>query len=275
MARNGRPRAASFPLWLVVVPVATPILLGVVLAALWRGEWSPSRLREKLEVVRRDNDRLDRELATARGGMESARRALRLPEKERQSLAELAGVGGAEPPPVEARLPDVDEMIAKARRIRQGYDAMGTWFETHPSQTGRLPTIRPVASTWPVVESFGRERDPYTGQVSEYPGVAWSVPEGTPVWATGAGTVSSVGNQGRWGRYVEIRHDNRCLTFYGHLSRVDVREGETVVRGQVVGLSGRTGMVMGPRMAYAVLLDGDPVDPSGFLLPEDLKTSSR
>lgn len=272
LSRDGTPRTAKIPLWLVVVPVAVPVVLGIVIALLWNGEWSPARMRQRLDAMRRENERIDRELSTARGGMDAAVRALRIPEKEKVSVRELAGLPGEEPARADdGSIPDVGAMIAGARRIRQGYDAMERWFEMHPAETGRLPTIRPVNSTWPLVEGFGPVLDPFTGQKVAFPGLAWNVPVGTPVWATGAGSVSAIGNSGRWGRYVEIRHDGRCMTFYANLSRVDVHEGETVIRGQVLGLSGESGKITGPRLSYAVFLDGEAVDPTGFLLPEQAR----
>jgi murein DD-endopeptidase MepM/ murein hydrolase activator NlpD len=270
LAGDGRPRAFQVPLWLLVLPLVVPLLLALALAVLWSGDWSPSRLRDRLDAVTREDERLDRELSTARGGMELARKALRMSDKERQSVEDLSGMTRApEEGEVARPIPDVGAMIASARRIRSGYDAMQTWFESHPSETGRLPTIRPVPSSWPLVEDFGTELDPFTGQEIEFPGMAWSVPVGTPVWATGAGTVVAVGTQGRWGKYIEIRHDPRCVTFYAHLSRIDAKEGETLVRGQVVGLSGESGKVTAPQLVYAVFLDGEAVDPAAFLLPEN------
>lgn len=276
LSGDGTPRTARIPLWLVLAPVVAPMVLAVVLALLWNGEWSPARLREKLDALERGNERINRKLTTANRGVEAARKALRIPDRDRLSIRELAGLPQEEEVvEAEERVPDVAEMIAKARGIRVGYEAMEKWFETHPAETGRLPTIRPVSADHPLVEDFGTMLDPFTGQEIEFPGLSWSVPVGTPVWATGAGTVAATGTQGRWGKFVEIRHDKRCLTFYAHLSRIDVKEGDAVGRGQVVGLSGESGKVTGSQLTYAVYLDGEPVDPAAFLLPEDSRVVSK
>jgi murein DD-endopeptidase MepM/ murein hydrolase activator NlpD len=275
LSEDGKPRTVKIPLWAVFAPVGLLLAVAVLLGVLWSGPWSPPRLRDRLDRLERGNQRLDRELLTARKGLEEVSTAVRMSDKEKERVRELAGMPkdtGTTPSLDEGEgLPDVGKMLQEARRIREGYDAMEDWFQRHPSETGRLPTIRPVRADEPLVEQFGPVLDPFTGQHIEFPGLSWSTPLGTPVWATGAGTVVSVGFQARWGKYVEIRHDERCVTFYGHLSRVDVEEGATVVRGQVLGLSGESGKVTGPQVTYAVFMDGEPTDPRSFLLPEQPK----
>ena len=270
LSEEGTPRTAKIPLWVVLAPALVLFLVAITLGVLWNGPWSPDHLRERLDQMERSNQSLDRELRTASKGLETARSSANMTTKDRDFVRGLAGIPVADDTDVEEseRVPDVGEMLEKAHRIRAGYDEMIDWFRKHPAQTGRLPTIRPVEADKPLAEQFGSVLDPFTGQHIEYPGLSWSTPVGTPVWATGAGTVVAVGTQARWGKYVEIRHDERCLTFYGHLSRIDVKEDETVARGQVLGLSGASGKVTGPQVSYAVFLDGEPVDPTSFLLPE-------
>lgn len=271
LSEERTPRTAKIPLWVVLAPALALLLVAIALVVLWNGPWSPDHLRERLDQMERSNQSLDRELKTAGKGLEMARSSARMTEKETESVRGLAGIPKVDDTDAEESegVPDVGEMLEKARRIRTGYDAMIDWFRKHPAETGRLPTIRPVPADKPLAEQFGSVLDPFTGQNIDYPGLSWSTPVGTPVWATGAGKVVAVGTQARWGKYVEIRHDQRCLTFYGHLSRVDVEEDETVARGQVLGLSGTSGKVTGPQVSYAVFLDGEPVDPMSFLLPED------
>ena len=270
LSGEGIPQTAKIPLWVVLAPALVLVLIAITLGVLWSGPWSPDHLRERLDQMERHNQSLDRELRTASKGLELARSSSHMTGKYLDFVHGLAGTPKLEDTvgDVGEGVPDVNEMLDKAHRIRAGYDAMIDWFRKHPAETGRLPTIRPVEADKPLAEQFGTVLDPFTGQNIEYPGLSWSTPVGTPVWATGAGKVVAVGTQARWGKYVEIRHDERCLTFYGHLSRIDVKEDEIVARGQVLGLSGSSGKVTGPQVSYAVFMDGDPVDPTSFLLPE-------
>ena len=276
---NERPRVLRIPLWIVAVPLATVTGLGIALQLLWNSPWSPQRLRERLDLTLAKNARIQSELQRGESGLLEARKAIQLEPTERDRLRGLAGIRPSKADTLlpstglfgRDSVPDVGALLAKARGIRQGYDQMIDWFQRHPAELGRLPTIRPIHANHPTVGDFGKQTDPFTGQSMTFPGLTWEVPLGTPVWATGAGSVISAAEQPRWGKYVEIRHDDRVITIYAHLSRLDVKEGESVSRGQVVGLSGQSGRVIAPAVFYAVFLDGDAIDPADFLLPESQK----
>jgi len=273
MSNEGRPKVLRVPLAFFWVPLLVLCLLTLVLAILWRSPWSPQRLGDGLAHLERENERLERQVRTAEQGMEISRASTRLTEPAWNEVLELAGMASVsrrDPGAKRTEVVDVEGMLAVARAIRSGYDSSLGRISLRPAGVGKLPTIRPVRSGNPLVESFGPSVDLYTGQEMVVPGLSWGVPEGTPVWATGAGTVVEVGQMPRWGRFVKIQHDERCQTFYSHLSRIDVEEDEVVVRGQVIGVSGSSGKTTGPRLFYAVFLDGNAVDPRSFLLPETL-----
>jgi len=273
---NERPRVLRIPLWIVAAPPLVVVALAMALRVVWDSPWSPRTLRDRMERSRSRNERVQAELERGEAGLSAARKAIRLDRAELERLRGLAGQGAAaRDSAAKARgifagdsVPDVGRLLSQARSIRQGYDQMIEWFQRHPAEVGRIPTIRPVHADRAQVGDFGTQTDPFTGQSMEFPGATWAVPVGTPVWATGAGTVVAAGDLPRWGKYVKIRHDDRVITFYAHLSRVDAKEGESVGRGQVVGLSGQSGKVIAPAVFYAVFLDGDPIDPHDFLLPE-------
>jgi murein DD-endopeptidase MepM/ murein hydrolase activator NlpD len=271
----GRPKVLRIPLWIVLAPILAVAILGATLQILWNSPWSPSRLRDQLAITSAKNERLRLELERGEAGLSAARKAIQLDAAERDRLRALAGIQSA-PSGANQRsglfsrdsVPDVGGLLARAKTIRQGYDQMIDWFQKHPGELGRLPTIRPVRADHPLVGDFGRQTDPFTGQAVSFPGLTWAVPVGTPVWATGAGTILAVGDQPRWGKYVEIRHDDRVVTVYTHLSRIDVKPDASVNRGQVIGLSGQSGKVIAPALFYAVFLDREAIDPTEFLLPE-------
>jgi murein DD-endopeptidase MepM/ murein hydrolase activator NlpD len=88
---------------------------------------------------------------------------------------------------------------------------------------------------------------------------------GDPVRATADGTVAAAGWSGGYGRVVDIDHHNGLSTRYGHLSSIDVRVGQTVKTGQIVGKVGSTGRSTGPHLHYETRLRGEAVDPQKFL----------
>ena len=90
-------------------------------------------------------------------------------------------------------------------------------------------------------------------------------PYGSDIRATAAGRVVHAGWMGGYGQMVEIDHGNGLATRYGHMSQVDVDEGDEVKAGEVIGHVGSTGRSTGPHLHYEVRVDGVAVDPSRYL----------
>ena len=106
--------------------------------------------------------------------------------------------------------------------------------------------------------SFGRGYEFHSG-------IDITAPQGSKVLATADGVVEFAGWYGDYGKTVIIRHPSGYLTLYGHLSQVDVKEGQKVKAGDVVGRVGSTGRSTGPHLHYEVIKGNKPVDPSRFL----------
>ena len=83
--------------------------------------------------------------------------------------------------------------------------------------------------------------------------------------APAAGVVALAGPRGEYGNSVTLDHGNDVRSLYGHLSRVLVKPGERVEKGQVIGLTGSTGRSTGPHLHYEVQVKGHPVNPRSFL----------
>jgi murein DD-endopeptidase MepM/ murein hydrolase activator NlpD len=88
---------------------------------------------------------------------------------------------------------------------------------------------------------------------------------GEPVYATAAGRVTNAGRDGGYGNMVEIDHGYGLATRFGHLSEIDVKVGQTVRIGQVIGKIGSTGRSTGPHLHYETRINGEPVNPQKFL----------
>ena len=123
--------------------------------------------------------------------------------------------------------------------------------------------VRPVNGRFTSGFGAGRGRYPHAG-------VDWAVPVGTPVKAALAGTVLGRQPVGRTGRYVFLSHPGGRNTYYGHLSRPMVSAGDSVAKGQVIGLSGNTGRSTGPHLHFETWTGGKPVNPLKYMggLPE-------
>lgn len=129
----------------------------------------------------------------------------------------------------------------------------------------RVPLRKPVEGEMDLSSTFGVRTDPFLHIAAMHTGLDFRGDTGDPVHATAAGTVASAGWSGGYGRMVEIDHGNGLSTRYGHLSEIDVKVGDDVRIGQVVGRIGSTGRSTGPHLHYETRIDGDAVDPQKFL----------
>ena len=106
---------------------------------------------------------------------------------------------------------------------------------------------------------------------SPHAGLDVAVASGTPVKASAQGQVLAVGDYFFNGKTVFVDHGNGLITMYCHLERIDVRTGEAVSKGQLLGLSGKTGRATGPHLHWSVVLNGAMVDPELFIPAKDLQ----
>lgn len=126
----------------------------------------------------------------------------------------------------------------------------------------------PIANPAPgnrISSGFGNRRDPIIGKSAFHAGIDLALKTGTPVHATGSGTVISAGRNGGYGNMVEIRHANGLSTRYAHLSRIYVKTGQKVVAGEKIAASGSTGRSTGPHLHYEVRDGKNAVNPMTWL----------
>lgn len=128
-----------------------------------------------------------------------------------------------------------------------------------------VPYRKPVIGEVEFTSGFGVRSDPFLGRPAMHTGLDFRAATGDPVRVTAYGKVVSAGWSGGYGRMIEVDHGNGLATRYGHLSEINVRVGEIVKIGQVVGLVGSTGRSTGPHLHYETRIDGEAVDPQKFL----------
>ncbi len=126
-----------------------------------------------------------------------------------------------------------------------------------------------LPSAWPIngrlMAGFGVRSDPFSGEGEMHTGVDISAPQGTPVHATADGIVAHAGWNGGYGRCVIIDHGNNYQTWYAHLSRLEVIEGQEIRQGEVLGEVGTSGRSTGAHLHYEVRIGSTPVNPYRFL----------
>ncbi|MGA7072325.1 peptidoglycan DD-metalloendopeptidase family protein [Bradyrhizobium sp.] len=128
-----------------------------------------------------------------------------------------------------------------------------------------VPYRKPVVGEVEFTSGFGIRTDPFLGRPAMHTGLDFRAAAGDPVRATANGKVASAGWAGGYGRMVEIDHGNGLSTRYGHLSEINVKVGDVVKIGQVIGAVGSTGRSTGPHLHYETRIDGEAVDPQKFL----------
>lgn len=127
------------------------------------------------------------------------------------------------------------------------------------------PTYLKPISGGRLSSSFGRRNAPTKGASTYHKGVDWATPVGTAVMASCGGTVARAGWGSGYGYVVYINHPDGRQTRYGHLSKVLVKQGQTVSQGQKIALSGNTGRSTGPHLHFEILVGGSQVDPFKYM----------
>ncbi|MBE7366300.1 M23 family metallopeptidase [Ramlibacter pallidus] len=127
-----------------------------------------------------------------------------------------------------------------------------------------LPTQHPL-STGGAGSNFGWRIDPFTGRSALHTGLDFQADTGTPILAAAGGVVVASEHHFAYGNMVEIDHGNDLITRYAHASKLLVKKGDLVKRGQQVAQVGNTGRSTGPHLHFEVLVQGVPQDPQKFL----------
>lgn len=130
---------------------------------------------------------------------------------------------------------------------------------------GKLLMDRPVDENSYVSSVFGRRIDPFTGRRARHEGIDFSGEMGAPILAAENGVVLSVSRHPQYGNSLIIDHGNGLTTRYAHASRLLVKQGDLVKRGQPVAEIGSTGRSTGPHLHFEVLKNGVPQNPLNYL----------
>ena len=147
-----------------------------------------------------------------------------------------------------------------------------SWKKLDQLQDGviAVPSDKPIPSGVEFTSGYGVRSDPFGRGRAMHAGIDLSGPQGTPIYATADGTITEAGwNSGGYGNLVKVDHGRGIETRYGHLSKMTVRAGERVTRGQLIGRMGSTGRSTGSHLHYEVRIDGRAVNPIPFMKSTD------
>ena len=203
---------------------------------------------------------------------------------EEFNFREKPGRGGAEPSGARVRefgVKEFEQMLdVLARDVEHRADYLNVVESSlmrDRVQARLLPTSQPVAVGYNA-SSFGWRFDPFNGRSTFHEGIDFAAPTGTPIAAAAGGVVITSEYHYQFGNMLEVDHGNGIISRYAHASRLLVRVGDIVRRGQHVADIGATGRATGAHLHFEVLVAGVQQDPSKFLAAgaaQALKTAQK
>jgi murein DD-endopeptidase MepM/ murein hydrolase activator NlpD len=185
--------------------------------------------------------------------------------------SKIGGVAGAGGPLVAGRSLTLSEVQQAVDRLQSASDRQSTLLTLAESRLFEqklkamaIPTQNPVV-TGVNGSPYGWRIDPFTGKSALHTGIDFQAETGTPILATAGGLVVTQEFHPAYGNMIEIDHGNQVISRYAHTSKVFVKKGDLIKRGQKIALIGSTGRATGPHLHYEVLVQGIPQDPRKFL----------
>ncbi|MES2933050.1 MAG: M23 family metallopeptidase [Pseudomonadota bacterium] len=177
------------------------------------------------------------------------------------------------------------ELIRSGRVLAGEFTNDGTkyqsvWFDEPGSKTGggyygfdgkslKKAFLKSPLEFSRISSGFSMRVHPISGQWKQHKGVDFAASSGTPIRASGDGTVEFAGQQGGYGNLIVLKHWSNYSTVYGHMSRFasGIRRGSPVEQGEIIGYVGATGWATGPHLHYEFRINNEPHDPMGISIP--------
>ena len=273
-------RRRTMLLFVTVCVVTLPLMGG--LAALWGTRFEIEHLRAIKATLEIENNNFRASTAELTSQIQAlgsvvddlgvrsaidpaqARAISRLPAVVRSMAA-----GGAQPSrsAFSSSIVTPEDTLGALRTILIGLENRLRSVSGDVERQERLAAAAPTI--WPTIGwlsgSFGQRWDPFTGEQGFHQGLDISAEKGQQVIATADGIVESTGYAGEYGNLIVVQHSFGLSTRYGHLSTFNVKPGDRVRRGEVIGNVGSTGRSTGPHLHYEVLANGRLINPMNLL----------
>lgn len=195
-----------------------------------------------------------------------------------QEITPFMGIGGPSPSDIREKLKEEKDGYALLHQMKMDIDRLQKEAQSQESSLSELEKLlntkrnilAHTPSIWPtsgwVTSGFGFRMNPFTGLTQMHEGIDISNQAGTPIIAPADGFVSDTGNDWVNGKTLILSHGFGMVTRYSHLSKISVRPGQKVRRGDKIGEIGMTGKTTGPHLHYEVRINGVPVNPMRYIL---------
>ena len=160
-----------------------------------------------------------------------------------------------------------EDTFGVLRDLLQGLESRLRYVRRDVERREALASATP--SIWPahgwLTGTFGGRSDPFTGERGFHQGLDISLEKGSPVYATADGTVEAAAYNGDYGNLIILKHSFGLTTRYGHLSGFNVKAGQAIKRGDVIGYVSATGRATGAHLHYEILVNGKLINPLQLL----------
>lgn len=188
--------------------------------------------------------------------------------KELEKQQQIAKVEGMEESDlINSITESLNNLGSRIRAQQASYTDITGMVNNKEKLLAATPAIQPVSNKdlKRIASGFGYRIDPVYKTVKLHPGLDFTAPAGTPIYATADGVIEFAGNSGDgYGNHIIIHHGFGYKTLYGHMYRIKAKRGQRVVRGEVIGWVGSTGKSTGPHCHYEVIKNGIKLDPIYF-----------
>jgi len=266
--------------------LALPVLIG--LGAMWGAQSEIHQLRAAKSALEIENGNyrtttgaLTTQIQSLGNVIEDLGARAALDPAQARAMEKLPAVvkaraaGGASASPASHALSNVlsmpmispEDTFGVLRNLLKGLESRLTSVRVDVERQEALSNATP--SIWPaygwLTGTFGGRPDPFTGERAFHQGLDISTEKGQPVYATANGTVESAAYSGEYGNLIVVKHDFGLATRYGHLSKFNVKPGEPVKRGDIIGFVGSTGRSTGAHLHYEILANGKLINPLQLL----------
>lgn len=229
---------------------------------------------EKLRKVNEDFESSVRKLQEQLASYEDRTRQLAIVAGIATLDGGEAGIGGGSPvdevgeisETSDTGLGDIPALESRAREMAGTLKVVEARLQQRARLISATPAITPVKGI--LTSGFGYRNDPVTHGRGVHQGVDIAAAPGQPVRASADGLVLRSGTMGGLGSAIYLAHGYGLTTRYGHLSKIEVRPGQRVKRGDIIGRVGNTGRSTGYHLHYEVRQDGDPVNPLVYILDD-------
>jgi len=182
----------------------------------------------------------------------------------------LMGMTGMARRSAEIRI-DLSALIRRANLLASSFREAADSLAYHSARLAATPSIMPTQG-WLSSAFSAMRAHPILHLSRPHEGIDVSAPMGSPIEAPAAGVVTSAGWEAGYGNKIVIEHGFGIVTKFAHASKLLVRTGQRVSRGQRIALVGNSGLATGPHLHYEVIVNGRPVNPLKYVLPDGVVT---